>query len=72
MYQTIDGYYVFVVDFETMPKLPINWKTEEEKPYALALAIAIHEGVITEPGKYGIHIPADDKPMLYSIFAIEG
>ena len=71
MLQTIDGYTVFVVEFDTMPELPITWTTKEEKPYALALDRAINDKVITEPGKYGIHIPADTKPMLYSIFAIQ-
>jgi len=71
MRQIIDGYDVFVVDLDTMPELPITWNTEEEKPYALALAAAIQQGVITEPGKYGIHIPSDDQPLLYSIFTIK-
>lgn len=72
MRQMIQGYDVFVVDFETMPELPITWNADkpEEKPYALALAAAIHTGVITEPGKYGIHIPSNDEPMLYTIFTI--
>lgn len=70
MRQHIDGYDCFVVDFDTMPKLPITYANDEEKPYALALAAAITDGVITKPGKYGIHIPADDKPMLYSVFVI--
>lgn len=70
MRQNIDGYDVYVVDFATMPELPITWKTDEEKPFAQALQAAIRDGVITEPGKYGIHIPADNKPTLYSIFTI--
>lgn len=71
MRQTIDGYDVFVVDFDAMPMLPITWKTLEEAPYAIALETAIRDGVITEPGKYGIHIPADDKPQMYTIFTIK-
>lgn len=71
MLQTVDGYEVFVVEFDTLPELPITWEKEEEKSFALALGAALVTGVITEPGKYGIHIPADEKPMLYSIFEIK-
>jgi hypothetical protein len=68
MLRTIGHLDVFVVEFDTMPVLPITWTTEEEKPYALALARAIHEGQITEPGKYGIHVDPETK--VYNIFKI--
>lgn len=54
MLQTVDGKTVFVVDFDTLPTLPITYRTEEEKQYALILARAIQDGVITGPGKYGL------------------
>jgi hypothetical protein len=66
MRQIIDGYDVYVVEFDTLPERPIIWTFEDEKPYALALGHALRTGVITEPGKYGIH-----KPMSYSIFTIK-
>lgn len=56
MLQTVDNRTVFVVDFDTMPTLPITWNTAEEEPYARALVAAIQDGVITKPGKYGIEI----------------
>ena len=56
MLQIVDGQEVFVVEFDTMPALPITWNTPEEKPYALALQAAIQDGVITEPGKYGLAV----------------
>lgn len=84
MLQTLDGKLVYVVEFDTMPELPIIGLTEEEAAvermyslargiqpgffdpkarttgtYAEALDAAIREGVITEPGKYGIHIYYD-------------
>lgn len=54
MLQTIDGIPVYVVDIQEMPELPIKAHNLEEAPYALALEVAIRDGVITEPGKYGI------------------
>jgi hypothetical protein len=68
MLQVIVGQKIYVVEFETMPQLPITWKTEEEKPYALALAQAIHEKIITEPGKYGIFVEIDTQ--MYNVFKI--
>lgn len=74
MLQTVDGRDdVFVVDFDAMPELPITWNTNEEKPYALALAHAIQTGQITKPGKYGIIIdpPVDAAvPITFSIYTI--
>jgi hypothetical protein len=56
MLQTIEGVEVYVVDFDVMPELPITWQNESEKPYAAALQTAIQDGMIREPGKYGIEI----------------
>lgn len=81
MMQIIDGKKVYVVDFDTMPELPITGLTEYEQKYedllstvkgfihksfhpyyssrgmyAEALTSAIATGIVTEPGKYGIHI----------------
>lgn len=56
MLQTVDGKEVYVVDFDVLPKLPLTYATEEEKPYAIALARAIENGTISKPGKYGISI----------------
>ncbi len=55
MLQTVQGKPVYVVEFDTMPELPITgigW----EAPYAKGLTEAILTRVITEPGKYGIHV----------------
>lgn len=56
MLQVVDGIQVYVVDFETVPDLPITWANETEEPYAKALGAAIATGVITEGGKYGIEV----------------
>lgn len=72
MYQVIKGVPVYVVEFDTMPEMPITRLTAGEfaykvltagniimQPrisYAIALTNAIETGVITEPGKYGIHL----------------
>jgi len=93
MHQIIEGKSVEVVDFDTMPELPITGLTQAEAAYenmlsfargfwnplqdpryrrngryAEALTDAIENGIITEPGKYGIHFIAgtDD----YEIFKI--
>ncbi len=55
MLQTVQGKLMCVVEFDTMPELPITgigW----EAPYAKGLTEAILTRVITEPGKYGIHV----------------
>lgn len=72
MLQIVDGREVFVVEFDTMPGLPITWNTLEEKPYADALVDAIQNGVIKKPGKYGIVIEPRraDTTMRYTIYAI--
>lgn len=72
MLQSVDGREVFVVDFDTMPKLPITWDNLNEQPYAEALAKAIQDKVITKPGKYGIHIETSIDPHTssYTIYTI--
>lgn len=96
MMQVIDGKTVYVVEFDTMPELPIIGMTENEAQqawyrkfvekvtgrlyllphhgtgnYARALTDAIETGVITEPGKYGIHINFTTKTRWnYNIFKI--
>lgn len=67
--QTIHGVTLFIVDFDTMPELPITWSTEEEMPYAIALGRAIENGQITEPGKYGISVDIDTDT--YNIWSIK-
>jgi hypothetical protein len=89
MYQKVDGLYMEVVEFDTMPELPITGLTEMEAkvdylqkmaafnantPYrtpftgrcAEALTSAIQDGIISEPGKYGIHIQGSQ----YTIYNI--
>lgn len=93
MRQVIEGQAMYVVEFKTMPELPITGlidieKTEQEllsvargyvshifDPgyrydglYAQALTNAIETGVITEPGKYGIHlVPGTNRYEIYKI-----
>jgi hypothetical protein len=72
MLQTVDGREVFVVEFDTMPELPITWATPEEEPYALGLARAIEQGWIAEPGKYGVEVGTFPSGSIYTnIFKIE-
>lgn len=94
MMQTIAGKTVYVVEFDTMPELPITGLTERESEYysflrkifgnlngllmdftmrneskyAEALTDAFETGVITKPGKYGIHI--DSKTNRWEAFKI--
>lgn len=96
MYQVIDGKGMEIVEFDTMPELPITGLTQGEAAYremlrvasqptflhvgfgvklafarityAEALTKAIETGVITEPGKYGIHlVPGTDNYEIYTI-----
>lgn len=73
MLQEVAGKQVYVVEFDEMPKLPITHSSEEEKPYALALARAIHNKIITEPGKYGIEIVEHEElgAKEYQIYRVE-
>lgn len=73
MLQTVDGREVYVVDFDTMPELPITWETPEEEPYARCLTAVIEDKVITEPGKYGIEVKYDkeENEKFYSVYRIE-
>lgn len=95
MHQTIQGIPMEVVEFDTMPELPITGLTESERKYknlfrrfnpfrsltlfeltnpdskitcSEALTDAIERGIITEPGKYGIHIkPGTLDYLIYKI-----
>lgn len=74
MLQTVDGRpNVYVVDFDTMPELPITWDEPEEELYARALHASIANEVITEPGKYGIVVTESRYSgiLAYDIFKIE-
>jgi hypothetical protein len=67
MLQRIQGLDVYVVNFDTMPELPITG-IGEEAIYAEALTAAFQNGDIIEPGKYGIHVDAETK--VYNVFKI--
>lgn len=70
MLQEIEGRNVFVVDLPENPisLLPITDNSGEPKlaPYVWALNVAIRQGIVTEPGKYGIEVSATD----WNIYAI--
>lgn len=67
MLQALNGRMVFVVDFAEMPKLPVTGVGFEQK-YAEALTLAILQGAIKEPGKYGIFLDfRDNNWKIYSI-----
>jgi len=68
MFHNIDGRKIYVVDFDTMPELPITG-VGEEAIYAEALTAAIQNKDIVEPGKYGMHIESFDRKV-YNIFKI--
>jgi hypothetical protein len=70
MLQEVDGKRVYVVEFDEVPKLPIAWEKEEDKLYAIALARAIYNKTITEPGKYGINVEIQDGEILWNAFKI--
>jgi hypothetical protein len=71
MLQTIEGKDVYVVEFDTMPELPITFANEAERPYAVALSAAIHTGIITGPGKYGIGVKMDKDGPIWDVFEIK-
>ena len=56
MLQRVNGRLVYVVDFDTMPEMPITGSNLIERVYARVLTHAIQNGVITKPGKYGIYL----------------
>lgn len=68
MLQVIDGIPMYVVEFDAMPELPITGRNRKERVYASALTSAILDGIITEPGKYGIHV--DKKRQNYCVHKI--
>lgn len=70
MLQTVQDRQVYVVDFDTMPPLPITWSNAEEEPYARCLDNALRTEVITEPGKYGIELQFDSETKKYMIYKI--
>ena len=71
MLQMIENDQYYVVDFDTMPELPVQGSTVREMLYAQALTRAIVDGVITMPGKYAIHVTVgDDMKIDYKIYAI--
>ena len=93
MFQVIEGKSCYVVEFDTMPELPITGLTVEERTYqgilayaqalaggwvdramnglyARALTHAIETGVITEPGKYAIHIE-NSTTVAYAIYRVD-
>lgn len=53
--QELNGRTVYVVEFDSMPELPITGVGVEQK-YAEALTQAFLRGLISKPGKYGIWI----------------
>ena len=55
--QDIDGHYGYVVEFDSLPALPVTG-IGYEKPFAEALTDAILNRVITEGGKYFIRLTA--------------
>lgn len=84
MLQVIGRKTVYVVDFDTMPEMPITGLIFGEHiykkctegatllrhhiSYAQALTHAFEEGIITEPGKYGIYlVPGTDNYEIYTI-----
>lgn len=67
MLQTVGDRYGYVVEFDKIPELPITYSKRKEKLYAQALARAIQEKQITEPGKYLLVLPDNES---YEIFRI--
>jgi len=69
MLQVIGGREVFVVEFDTMPELPITGEGREHH-YAMALTAAIRDGIVTEPGKYGVYIQTAHDRTVYGVYRI--
>ena len=64
---------LFVVELTGFPRenLPITWKTEEERPYAIALDSAIKAGLVTASGKHGVRVTIDyDGTVVYNVYQI--
>lgn len=70
MLQKIEGKLVYVVEFDTLPDLPITWEKPEEEPYARCLQQALEQGVITDPGKYSIKLEFDGQGKKYVIYRV--
>lgn len=67
--QTVAGKLVYVVEFDTMPELPITGNGWEQ-PYAAALTEAIVMKLIKRPGKYAIHIDFETNPTRWDVHKI--
>lgn len=67
--QYIDDKWGYVVEFETLPALPITGMDSTDGIYATALELAITRGSITTGGKYFILISEDGES--YQIFRID-
>ena len=70
MLQMVEGEVGYVVEFDTMPELPITGAGMEGY-YAEALTQAIVTGTVTEPGKYFIIIDWATEPHDWHIFTVE-
>jgi hypothetical protein len=55
MLQNVAGHLVYVVEFDTMPELPITG-LGIDRVYAEILTDAIQNRVITKPGKYALEL----------------
>lgn len=69
MLQIVQGRAVYVVDLKTLPALPVVG-TGYEQYYAEALTRALLDGVVTEPGKYGIELYYEKGIQKYNIYLI--
>lgn len=72
MLQIVEGREVYVVEFDTVPDLPITGDGEETI-YAQILDQAIRDGVIKEPGKYGLALNTPTVPetnLSYTVYVI--
>ena len=75
MLQVIDGREVFVVELTGFPRenLPITWKTEKERPYAIALDSAIRARIVKTAGKFGVYVTEHPKTknLTYHCYSIK-